>query len=86
MRHIYHLLLVLLVSAFTTNAEEVTAQEDKQVEWAEAQQYDVIVIGGTPAGVAVAIAAGRAEKSVIIIEQSPLLGGVLSSGVLRLDD
>ncbi|MDA0350482.1 MAG: FAD-dependent oxidoreductase [Verrucomicrobia bacterium] len=48
--------------------------------------YDVVVIGGTPAGVAAAIAAARADKTVIIIEQAPILGGVLSSGVLRLDD
>lgn len=48
--------------------------------------YDVIVVGGTPAGIAAAIAAGRAGKTVVIIEQSPVLGGVLSSGVLRLDD
>lgn len=48
--------------------------------------YDVVVVGGTPAGVAAAIAAARADKKVIIIEQAPVLGGVLSSGVLRLDD
>lgn len=48
--------------------------------------YDIIVIGGTPAGVAASIAAARANKTVLIIEQSPCLGGVLSSGVLRLDD
>lgn len=48
--------------------------------------YDVVVIGGTPAGVAAAIAAGRAGKSVILVEQSPVLGGMLSSGVIRLDD
>ncbi len=47
---------------------------------------DVVVIGGTPAGIAAAIAAGRAGKTVILIEQSPVLGGVLSSGVIRLDD
>ena len=52
----------------------------------QANEYDVVVIGGTPAGVAAAIAAARADKTVIIIEQSPVLGGVLSSGVLRLDD
>ena len=51
-----------------------------------ASTYDVVVIGGTPAGVAAAIAAGRAGKSVILIEQSPVLGGVHSSGVIRLDD
>jgi hypothetical protein len=48
--------------------------------------YDVVVIAATPAGIAAAIAAGRTGKSVMLIEQSPVLGGVLSSGVLRLDD
>ena len=48
--------------------------------------YDVIIIGGTPAGIAASIAAGRAHKKVIVIEQSPVLGGMLASGVLRLDD
>jgi hypothetical protein len=52
----------------------------------QANEYDVVVIGGTPAGVAAAIAAARADKTVIVIEQAPVLGGVLSSGVLRLDD
>ncbi len=53
---------------------------------AQDTDYDVVVIAGTPAGVAAAIAAGRTGKSVIIIEQSPVLGGMLASGVLRLDD
>ena len=48
--------------------------------------YDIVVIGGTPAGVAAAIAAGRAGKTVILIEQSPVLGGMNASGVIRLDD
>ena len=48
--------------------------------------YDVVVVAGTPAGIAAAIAAGRMGKRVIIIEQSPVLGGMLASGVLRLDD
>ena len=47
---------------------------------------DVAVIGGTPAGIAAAVAAGRAGKTVVLIEQSPVLGGMLSSGVIRLDD
>ena len=52
----------------------------------EASAFDVLVIGGTPAGIAAAIAAARSQKSVALIEQSPVLGGVLSSGVIRLDD
>lgn len=48
--------------------------------------YDIVVIGGTPAGVAAAIAAGRLGMRVMLVEQAPVLGGVLSSGVNRLDD
>ncbi|MEQ8556005.1 MAG: FAD-dependent oxidoreductase [Cyclobacteriaceae bacterium] len=53
---------------------------------AQNTDYDVVVVGGTPAGIAAAISAGRMGKKVIIIEQSPVLGGMLSSGVSRLDD
>mgnify|MGYP002632095199 CR=1 FL=1 len=86
MKHIYYLLLVLLLSGFITNTEVNNIQDYQQRDGAKAKQYDIIVIGGTPAGVAAAIAAGRSGKRVIIIEQSPVLGGVLASGVLRMDD
>ncbi|MBT6056150.1 MAG: FAD-dependent oxidoreductase, partial [Planctomycetaceae bacterium] len=56
--------LLLLTAAYTL------AAEPKQVT-----DYDVVVVGGTPAGVAAAIAAARADKTVIIIEQAPVLGG-----------
>ena len=77
---IYKQLKVLPVIVLLT-VTIASAAEPKQ-----ANDYDVVVIGGTPAGVAAAIAAARADKTVIIIEQAPVLGGVLSSGVLRLDD
>lgn len=51
-----------------------------------AAQYDVVVIGGTPAGIAAALAAGRAGKRVMLVEQAPVPGGMLSSGVSRADD
>ena len=70
-------IITLLLCAATI----ASAAGPKQVS-----DYDVVVVGGTPAGVAAAIAAARANKKVIIIEQAPVLGGVLSSGVLRLDD
>ncbi len=53
---------------------------------AQKSDYDIVVVGGTPAGISAAISAGRLGMQVIIIEQSPVLGGMLSSGVLRLDD
>ena len=47
---------------------------------------DLLVIGGTPAGIAAAIGAATLGKDILIIEQSPVLGGVHSSGVIRMDD
>lgn len=72
--------LFLICSLLLATAENMAA-DSKQTN-----DYDVVVVGGTPAGIAAAIAAARADKTVIIIEQAPKLGGVLSSGVLRLDD
>ena len=74
-------LMRMLTVLVMLTANIASAADPKQVK-----DYDVVVIGGTPAGVAAAIAAARADKTVIIIEQAPVLGGVLSSGVLRLDD
>jgi len=48
--------------------------------------YDLVVIGGTPAGVAAAIEAGRLGFSVALVEETPVLGGLLSNGVQRMDD
>ena len=63
LKHIISLLSVLLLLTATI----ASAADPKQ-----ANDYDVIVIGGTPAGVAAAIAAARADKTVIIIEQAPV--------------
>jgi hypothetical protein len=79
LKHMFHYLLLILLASFISN--QVISKEVSQKN-----QYDVVVISGAPAGVAAAIAASRLGKSVIIIEQSPVLGGMLSSGVLRLDD
>ncbi|HEU0226253.1 MAG TPA: FAD-dependent oxidoreductase [Arachidicoccus soli] len=74
------IILFLLVSTKNlVNAQNINSNSKNAT-------YDIVVIGGTPSGIAAAIAAGRLGKSVIIIEQAPVLGGVLSSGVDRLDD
>lgn len=70
---------ILFIFAITANAPTANSQTPTG-------PYDIVVIGGTPAGVAAAIAAGRLGMRVILVEQSPVLGGVLSSGVNRLDD
>ncbi len=50
------------------------------------EAYDVVIIGATPAGIAAAIQAGRAKLSVALVEETPVPGGLLSSGVSRADD
>jgi hypothetical protein len=43
------------------------------------KQYDVIVVGGGPAGVPAAIAAARGGQKVLIIEASNALGGAINT-------
>jgi cation diffusion facilitator CzcD-associated flavoprotein CzcO len=45
------------------------------------KEYDVLVIGGGPAGVGAAIAAGRLGASVLLVERSGCLGGALTDGL-----
>ena len=43
-------------------------------------EYDVIVAGGGPAGVAASLAAARRGMRVLVIEQFNCLGGVGTAG------
>jgi NAD(P) transhydrogenase len=43
----------------------------------DAQRFDLVVIGGGPAGLAGAIAAGVLGKRVALVERAPVLGGAL---------
>jgi flavin-dependent dehydrogenase len=49
------------------------------------QQFDVVVVGATTGGVAAAIAAGRQGMKVALIEESPVLGGIMANGLSRTD-
>ena len=46
---------------------------------------DLIVFGGTPAGIMSAVAAGRLGASVILLEPSYLIGGLMSGGLHKTD-
>lgn len=52
---------------------------------AVAEDAEVVVLGGTPGGVAAAISAGRAGRSVVLVEYSPHIGGMMSSGLGKSD-
>jgi hypothetical protein len=68
-----HLLpaLMLVTSLTTARAEELVA--------------DVAVYGGTPAGIAAALAAGRAGKQVALIEPYSWVGGLVTNGLTHTD-
>lgn len=46
---------------------------------------DVAIYGGTPAGIAAALAAGRAGKQVVLIEPYSWIGGLVSNGLTHTD-
>lgn len=46
---------------------------------------EVVVFGATPAGIMAAVAAGRAGHSVIVLEPSYLVGGMMSGGLTKTD-
>ena len=51
-----------------------------------ARQYDVVVVGGGTGGTAAAIEAARDGARVLVVEESPWLGGMLTSaGVSAID-
>lgn len=43
--------------------------------------YDVVVVGGGPAGMMAALAAGREGLKVVVVERQGYLGGNLASGL-----
>src|SRR3954451_14934641 len=45
-------------------------------------EYEVVVVGGGPAGIAAAVAAGRAGRSTLLIERYGFLGGAGTAGGL----
>jgi hypothetical protein len=50
-----------------------------------AASHDLIIYGGTPAGLAAAISAAREDVSVLVIEPTPWIGGLVTGGLCRSD-
>ena len=48
-------------------------------------QFDVVVVGGTPGGIAAALSAGRAGRKVLLIESHRHIGGMSASGLGKSD-
>lgn len=45
------------------------------------QKADVVVYGGTPGGIGAAIASSRRGRKTVVIESSPYIGGLMTSGL-----
>ena len=48
-------------------------------------QFDVVVVGGTPGGIAAALSAGRVGRKVLLIESHKHIGGMSTSGLGKSD-
>jgi phytoene dehydrogenase-like protein len=52
---------------------------------AVSNEFDVVVYGGTPAGVIAAVAAARLGASVLVLEQTRHVGGLSTSGLVTAE-
>jgi len=50
-----------------------------------AHAEDVVIVGATPAGVAAALSAARSGASVVLLEESAHVGGIVSGGLTNTD-
>src|SRR6056297_2813655 len=51
----------------------------------QSNTYNIMVVGGTPAGIMAAIAAGRMGSKVILVEYHNHIGGMSTSGLGKSD-
>ena len=49
------------------------------------ERFDVVVVGGSSGGIGAAIGAARLGVSVALIEDTPVLGGMLANGISNID-
>src|SRR5215213_8109207 len=49
------------------------------------ENFDVVVVGGSSGGIGAAIGAARVGVRVALIEDTPVLGGMLANGISNID-
>lgn len=78
-------MLALLFFMFANCTETHKPKEGHRQE-TETLDYDVCVYAATPSGILAALALKRAGKSVIIVEPSKWVGGILGAGIKPIQD
>jgi pimeloyl-ACP methyl ester carboxylesterase len=58
---------------------------DSEAATSQSSTADVVVLGGTPGGIAAALATARSGRSVVLIESHNHLGGMMASGLGKSD-
>jgi len=51
----------------------------------DGKSYDLVVVGGTPGGIACAVRAAREGLSVLLVQHNRHLGGMLTNGLMQWD-
>ena len=82
MRHLKKLLNLLILAKFCFSAN--TSQWISQ-ESLKGKKYDVVIAGGSPSGLATAIRASREGLSVLLVNHTAHIGGMLTNGLGVLD-
>lgn len=79
-------MLLLIALVFVLRVVPGSAQNLYQNSNVSQKQYDVIVAGGDPEGIAAAIAAARAGARTLLVDTRPALGGLMTRGWLNTID
>lgn len=49
------------------------------------ERFDVVIVGGSSGGIGAALGAARLGVNVALIEDTPVLGGMLANGISNID-
>jgi len=74
--------VLVLGSLFLTSAGRAA---DAPASATKKEMFDVVVVSGSSGGFGAALAAGRLGAHVALLEDTPVLGGMLSNGISNID-
>jgi hypothetical protein len=79
--------LAIAAAALGCCFSELYAAELKSASVAEVdgKRFDVVVVGGTPAGVACAVRAAREGCTVLLVQHNHHIGGMMTNGLMQWD-